>query len=401
MENCFSSIAPLTYNIYSKNKVFESAKMNQKAPTIRIKIDSNLSEINFEGMDLSRTIIPIKNSAVYSGKKILKFNCKSAAFIFDKWKKKGIDRPVLLASVSSATGLLTFEKGKYFGKIMVLATPGKDSCDVINETDLEVYLGSVVSKEMNQSWPIEALKAQAVAARTYAYQKLQTQQVSRELGREAYFDIESSEKHQVGGDFFEGNKETKRATFSTRGEILALKNGKITPTFFHAKCGGHTLLPETVWESKVSGYESVVCPFCNGHGKGAWVNVISKKELRGFLLWLKKKGHIQKMDDDKINYSSIRIIAEENIKKFITLYLGIDSIKIQRPLLRRYFGRGLAQSNNFKIIEDENGFKLIGEGLGHGVGMCQLGALDMAQSGRSYKEILKHYFPNHELVRVY
>ena len=78
-------------------------------------------------------------------------------------------------------------------------------------------------------------------------------------------------------------------------------------------------------------------------------------------------------------------------------------IVIKKPLFRRYFGRFVFPSNNFEMNWDnkKNSFVVSGSGLGHGVGMCQLGALDMAKKGWSYRKILTHYFPGHKLEKAY
>jgi len=91
---------------------------------------------------------------------------------------------------------------------------------------------------MNPKWPLEALKAQAVAARTYALHKMRTQQVTKELGAEAFYDLESSEKHQVGGNFFDATTTTNLASAETKGEVLTTSSGQIQPIFFTQNAEG-------------------------------------------------------------------------------------------------------------------------------------------------------------------
>ena len=88
---------------------------------------------------------------------------------------------------------------------------------------------------MNANWPVEALKAQAIAARTYALEKINSNFMSRVLGRTAHFDLENSEKHQVMGTFFDQTLSTVKATYATKGLVLVNKKKRLLPIFYHSK----------------------------------------------------------------------------------------------------------------------------------------------------------------------
>jgi stage II sporulation protein D len=88
-------------------------------------------------------------------------------------------------------------------------------------------------------------------------------------------------------------------------------------------------------------------------------------------------------------------------KNSLKIYLDSKPLVLKKPLLRRYFGRFTMASNNFKLVQLKKGFRVDGQGLGHGVGRCQLGALDLADRGWDFKQILAHYFPGHKLLKLY
>jgi stage II sporulation protein D len=345
---------------------------------VRVRIAKSVPVVRISGTDLSNFIFPKNLKTEYPGKKTIQFNCLESRFNL---------KPTLFASLTSKDGLLDYEDQKYQGKVLVISKDKGRSCDVINETSMESYLSPLLAKEMNSTWPIEALKAQAVAARTYAFSK---------ISKNNLFDIESSERNQVGGQFFDANQNTVRAANFTKGEILVTESGKVTPIFFHAKCGGKTLRPDQVWEKSVIGYESVACPFCDHHGRGSWSNTITNERFGNFLVFLERKKYI-----DKLTSGKVFVPNNDELKTQVRIYIGEKFYTFNKSLFRNYFGRVLVPSNFFKIVQRGNKIELTGKGLGHGVGLCQLGGLDMAQKGYDYKTILSHYFPHHLIRKIY
>ncbi len=365
------------------------------SPRIRVKIASSLNKVLVSGFDLKKVLFVNSTKKSYPGRKGLKFNCDKISKIFKK--KSNSKKPILLASLNSPTGLISFEDQKYKGQLHILGNKSNDKCDVVNEVNMEDYISGLLAKEMNKVWPIEALKAQAVAARSYAIYKMISKQVSKQAGYEVYYDLENSEKHQVNGDFFDTNKNTFKASKDTEGEVLITPNGRLVPIFFHAKCGGKTLRPEQVWENKISGYEKRDCPYCHNHGTKTWNSKLNSRQLQKFVKWLKRKEHIKvRYDTDKILFAS-----DSLSKDTVRMYYGDQFFNLNKSLFRRYFGRRMFPSNNFNLFQNKKMVSFTGEGLGHGVGLCQLGALDMAQMGWGYKKILSHYFPKHKLEKIY
>jgi len=363
-------------------------------PLISVRVGKSLRQILVTGLDLKRHLLFNNDIKTYTGKKTVKFNCETFTTL-NKQKNK----PILLATLESPTGLLSYGNEKFQGMFKVITSPKGDSCDIVNEVPMEAYISTLLTKEMNPKWPIEALKAQAVAARTYALHKMKTQQVTKELGSEAYYDLESSEKHQVGGNFFDATETTNLASFETKGEVLTTQTGRIQPIFFHAKCGGKTLRPDQVWHNREEGYQSVNCPFCHDIGPKGWTNFISRERLKSFFLWASEQGYLkERLTGD---FSSIVLVPDEIDKFTVNFYINDRPYIVEKAVLRKYFGRVLFPSNSFAIKAQGTSIAIIGEGLGHGVGLCQMGAFAMAMKGWSYKKILAHYFPGHVLKKMY
>lgn len=378
-----------------KNIEKTSSSQQYNPFNIRVKVGAALPELQVAGMDIERVIYASNNTKKFVGRKRIKFNCQN----FSR-NNKGHDllkNRYLLASLNSSTGLLSFNEHKYQGEIHVVSNPKTEGCDVVNELPLDTYISSLLSREMNSSWPIEALKAQAVAARSYAVHKILSKQVSRGYGEEAYYDLENSEKHQVSGNFFDATARTAKASQSTRGEVLVAKDGKVVPTFFHASCGGHTLRPEQVWENPISGYGNVRCEACAN--KNAWDGEVDKERTEKFVSWLQKKEIISK----NVEIKTFVFLPSDEKSNIVRLYINDRPYLIKKSHFSRYFGRKLVGSNNFKLTYNKvkKAMSITGKGLGHGVGMCQIGAKRMADKNITYKEILAHYFPGLKLVKLY
>lgn len=363
-------------------------------PIVSVRIGKSLRSILVTGLDLKRHLLFNNDIRSYTGKKTVKFNCET----FTSLNRKR-NEPILLATLESPTGLLSYAKDKYQGMFKIITSAKGDSCDIVNEIPMEAYISSLLTKEMNPKWPIQALKAQAVAARTYALHKIKTQQVTKELGSEAYYDLESSEKHQVGGNFFDATETTNTASNETKGEVLVTESGKVQPIFFHSKCGGRTLRPDQVWHNRVESYQSVNCPFCNEIGPKSWNNIISRDRLKSFFLWASENNYLkEKLSGD---LSSIVLVPDQLDKFTVNFYINDRPYIIEKSVLRKFFGRFIFPSNAFSLSKEGEGVRIAGEGLGHGVGLCQMGAFAMAMRGWSYKKILAHYFPGHVLKKMY
>lgn len=367
------------------------ASANAAVPDVKVLIAKSLKNILVEGMDLQKTIHAQKKTQQYAGRKSISFNCQPSRL---RSKNNLQAKPLLVASLSSPTGLISWGKVKYQGQLQLLTNPGHESCDLVNLIPMEAYLTTLLSKEMNGTWPVEALKAQAVAARTYAYDR-----IKKGMGvesQEKLYHIESSEKDQVSGNFLDVTNKTLQAAKETEGEILVGPSGKIAPAFFHSKCGGKTLRPDQVWGGVEEGYRSVNCTFCQKTGMKDW-----KHQLKGQKLTSMVDQVLKRYYSDEVHGSDIRLMPDSLENSELRLYVGDRLHIIKKSYIRNLAGRETLPSNNFIMAQKNNEVYVKGQGYGHGVGLCQLGALELAKRGYDYRQILSFYFPRHKMRKAY
>lgn len=361
-------------------------------PNVKILLDKNVSTLRVSGLDLKSELPLKKQTKLFKGQHTLKINCLLP-------HNKFPSSPQLVASLGSQTGLTSIGKKKYSGRLHVWINPEKKGCLLVQETNMETYLANLLSKEMNSEWPMEVLKAQAVAARTFALYRLQKK------GAQEVYHLENSEKDQVGGHFLEGTMKTHMAALSTRGEVLKNSENKLVPAFFHAKCGGRTFGPQYIWQNPISGYKSVKCPYCHETGPGRFKKSVTKTRFLKFLHWLDKKKMISSLPKG-FEKKYIGIMPGQKFSPQIVLYFEDKPLSINKGHFRKYFGRFLIPSNFFKLgvkklKNKKTMVQFLGEGRGHGVGLCQIGALQLAKRGMKYKNILAHYYPQFSVKKHY
>lgn len=353
--------------------------------TVKVRVAKNLQKVMLEGVDITRNVIATQSKKSFNGFRKISINCNGL-------KKARSVRPQYLATLTSQTGLIGFERKQFMGEMHVVTSEDGNSCDVVNEMDLDDYIATLLAKEMNASWPLEALKAQAIAARTYALHHM----LISGLKNDTLFDMENSEKFQVNGTFNDVTASTIEASKDTAGLVLTNRDGDLVPAFFHASCGGTTLIPSDVWSNKVKGYKTVRCDYCQK--KKNWDSKITKYRFKKFLLWAMKKGYLEKENLKKRLY----LYPDKKNAKAIYVKNGDNKIKIKKSLFRRYFGRVEFPSNHFYMVDIEGaGLQFVGKGNGHGVGLCQVGALGLAQKKMGHREILAHYFPKLNILKLY
>jgi len=346
-------------------------------PEINVKIGSKVKHLKITSTDDFDFYFLRGSHRHKSTQKKLEFDCN--------FNVSSQNKTVLFASLVSKNNSadLVFEN-KGFGGHIKLATSSDRGCDVIQSIKVDSYLESLLSKEMNGSWPIEALKAQAVAARSYALDKIKNTTDSN-------FNIISGEVHQVSGSSEDVTSKTKLAVKQTFGEILSNNEDVLVPGYYHAECGGRTFNPIDVWSGHIFDYKSTNCPYCHKKvQKKFWKKKINEKAMISFI----KKYHGDKISE----INEVEIIDHKKVHMKIN---GKNYIFLPSDFRKNMLSLGL-RSNNFFFSKYKNKkFYITGSGRGHGVGMCQLGALRMAELGYNYKEILNFYYPKLNVKKVY
>lgn len=257
----------------------------------------------------------------------------------------------------------------------------KGFLEIVNEIDLEQYLEGVVESEAGPGQKIEYYKVQAIISRTYAIK---------------YWD-----KHKSSGfNLCDGTHcqaylhKRNQSSFIdsavkyTRQIILQDSANQLSSTFFHANCGGQTCEPDVVWNQRIEGFSSFRDTFCVHTSQAKWTKKIPLKDWFSFI-------------EDKYNFPTWDSMSyeravnfEQNERKafYINPVYGI-------PLrdLRESFK---LKSTFFSCRKDGEFLVLDGKGFGHGVGLCQEGAMNMAKHGYKYQQILSFYYPNSKLAEI-
>jgi len=255
---------------------------------------------------------------------------------------------------------------------------------VVNRIDVEDYIRGVLYHEISHKWHIEAIKAQAIAVRTYA---LYVAQESK--GKD--FDMTSDIYSQVYGGATSEKWKTDKGANLTKGQVLTY-NGKIFPTYYHATCAGHTEDAAVLWNINIPPLKGVFCNFCKGSPHYYW-----KREMK--LAELEKK--LQDAGYKVSNIISIRPYKIDPSGRYLLVKINNAAGNIELPAkdFRNIAGPNTIRSNKFKA-EIKGGFAVFtGIGWGHGVGLCQWGTKYLAEKGRSADEILKFYYPQAEIEK--
>jgi stage II sporulation protein D len=281
-------------------------------------------------------------------------------------------------------GKVTVDGRPYPGSIRVIRAGERVA--VINIVDIETYLAGVVGGEMPANWPREALKAQAVAARTYA--------LSFQQGRtDAEWDLTSTVEDQVyrGGP---PQRSVLEAVNATRGQVL-LHEGRLFPAFFHSTCGGHTESPGvTLAKPEFDFLEGVPCEFCAKSPYAEWSERISRRELSATLA----------LADGSVGSLIIGVLVttgENSSGRAVKVSWSGGETLVPIVDFRRAVGWMRVKSGRFECRVEGDALVFAGRGLGHGAGMCQYGCKGMAEAGYTYDRILAHYYRNTVLEKAY
>ncbi|AEM77682.1 stage II sporulation protein D [Thermoanaerobacter wiegelii] len=271
----------------------------------------------------------------------------------------------------------------------------------IQKMDLEEYVKGVVAAEMPAEFEMEALKAQAVAARTYVLSKeiaLGGKGCDLHPGADVCTDSEHCQawqsegelKEKWGENFDKYYAKISQAVEDTKGLVLVYDDALIVPAY-HAISGGKTENSEDVWQSKIPYLRSVVSPGEEAASKYKTTVIVSKEE---FINKLKQKEPSLKLDNSNI-LNQIKDVERTQVGHVKTLKIG--NITFNGKDIKEIFN---LNSTNFSFEAQGNNIVITVIGYGHGVGMSQYGANAMAKQGKKFDEILKYYYTGIEIVKI-
>ncbi|MDD5327829.1 MAG: SpoIID/LytB domain-containing protein [Phycisphaerae bacterium] len=295
---------------------------------------------------------------------------------------------------------------EYRGKLEIILNPDSNSFDAINLVPLEPYLAGVISAEMPNYWEPEALKAQAITARTYCLY------IKNRFGDGRNWDVTKTQANQRYLGVSAESTQVWEAVNRTHGQVLVCKqaNGteELFPAYYGSSCGGHTENSKNVFGDSLAPLVGVSCPYCESVAKADffyWPTV-----------WFDKASVTEKLLK---RYPKLTELAEVNDINCIgqSNYEGFSRLtRIQ--LIGSTGKKGYLRAEDFRLAIDPSGQKIKsascriintgdkwafvqGRGFGHGVGMCQCGAEGMAREGKTAKQILSYYYPGSKMRKVY
>ena len=283
----------------------------------------------------------------------------------------------------------------------------------INTIDLEDYLCSVISSEMNANSPMELLKAHAIISRSWAIRAM-------ENPNHEGFHVCADDHCQRYEGLRRMNERAVEAVRATAGQVL-MYDGKVCDCRYHKCCGGKTEIWSTCWEDiDVPYIRSVECPYCNP----AYI----RKSAQGISVL---RTSLNDYDQETTDFHDWQVsYTAEELGEIIQSKSGIDfgSILDIVPLkrgasgriyqlkivgskhteiigkelkIRLWLSRSCLYSSWFDVEKGSSSFVLRGHGWGHGAGLCQIGAAVMAAEGKTYEEILSYYYRGAALQHIH
>ena len=331
--------------------------------------------------------------------------------------------------------------GKYYrGSIKLIKN--NNNYYIINRVSLEEYLYGVVPKEIPSSAPLEALKAQAIVSRSYSLSNL-----NKHI-KDGY-NLCDSTHCQVYGGYSAEKDSTNTAVDETKGMILEY-NDRAVDAVFHSSSGGHTESSENVWGTKIPYLVAVKDPFSLNAPNSNWnitfTNSVIVNNLRNNNIEIQDLIDIEVLDrtesgraktikvvasdktvllsGDKFrsimgnsNFKSTLFSIEKNydtdrVVKSTLSKNGIEDIDFSSSTIMIMTNNGIKNldkssinvlnslgQTNIKIDTKASSFSFVGKGYGHGVGMSQYGAIEMAKEGYNYEQILQYYYKDIKIVQ--
>jgi stage II sporulation protein D len=396
---------------------------------IRVRVNEGASVVRVRGYDLriydqsSGTSPGGRHLAVASDRESdWEFRCEDGRIRAQRLGGAGASSFDLAepAVIRSPSGFIQYQ-GKPYREELRIFTAGS-LCEVVNQVDLEKYLEGLVNAEFSSRWNEESIGAQVVAARTYALFQIRQARTDN-----MHYDIDSSTHDQVYDGSMKEDVRSARVVEKTRGWVLTVKTKKgVSPlkAYYHSTCGGITELPDKVWGTSNAGFRRVVCPYCAHSPRAHWsfdltaaeitdsLRRAGRSDVTDFSKWPKDwkllldKGHLRSIRIGSYDPSGR---VEQVSLSFGVGSLGAESIRewtMSGARFRQWVGPAKFMSTSFQLqLVSPNGrelsWRFTGRGNGHGVGMCQYGAKTMGEKGFKTAAILKFYYPDAVMKKLW
>lgn len=295
----------------------------------------------------------------------------------------GTFQKVMLIQNNESTSLVLTPKNPvlkqrgYEGDFEIFATT--KGLTIVNLVDIDSYLAGVVESEGGGGRRIEYYKVQALMSRTYALKYLGKH-------KKEGFDLCDRVHCQAYHNKLRFSTDIETAVRETHNLVMVDYTNKLIDAYFHANCGGQTCEPQLVWNEKIPYLKTFIDTFCAYTKNADWEKRVSKQVWRDFLV---SKFNFP-VDDSVYSHMMYTFNQPQRMAFYLHPVFGI-------PLrdVREEFG---LKSTFFNCHPEGDEIVFRGRGYGHGVGLCQEGAIKMARYGYDFKQIARYYFPNINII---
>jgi len=376
---------------------YEIIKDKTNIPSVKVLIYENLQSIDISIED-EFLILNSKNEVVKNIKNGVKkaqiiYEEKEDSFvvttpnIYDNLKNKEI-------RISSVVGNPIKLNDRYYLGELIFYQLKANTFFIVNQLELETYLLGVLPGETVDTFNLEAVKAQAIASRTYALSEIQTSKNTK-------WHIKNTTKSQVFVGTSAVNEKFNKAVIETRGIIMIDKDRPFR-AYFSSSCGGATAnLSSMPWEKEKSTIMvGRPCEYCakTKPTNFNWVAKFSKSTIQKALqdYGLKEMAtiaDIKILKQDSFGRVWELEIIDDNKKQYV-----LNALRFRNEVIKESFK---LRSCLFTVSMDAQNVTFNGVGWGHGVGLCQYGSQGMALEGKTFADILKFYYDNVPFYKFY
>jgi len=269
---------------------------------------------------------------------------------------------------------------------------------VVNAIPLEDYIACVVDSEMPREFGVEARKAQAIVARSYALAQMQN---ANDL---AFYDLHASTRSQKyngrkylssDGRLLAGDStESRQLAYETAGMVCTYQ-GKLFCTYYSAVCGGRTSVGNDFFSDAAPPHQSVPCEWCSDAPLHRWQSLRTNAEVQEKL---RRYWTQQGTKFNTLTALQVGPTPHPGGVAQVSMSDGKQTLTLPATTLRRILGTTDLYSHHFQVEKQGTNWIFTGSGFGHGVGLCQWGARGMDHAGKNGLEILAQYYPGAEVV---
>lgn len=307
----------------------------------------------------------------YNGRLALKIQGKKALLADSVCFRETTSNNKFILSNSTGDNKVYLYSGNLFCR------PDLETIVLVNDCNIEEYIAGVVRTEGGPGRNAEFFKTQAVLARTYTY---------RNLGRhtaDGYNLCDATHCQAFNG--ITGESVIHGAVYDTRGKVIVTPDSNLIISAFHSNCGGQTSSSGYVWMLSLPYLKGVTDPYCTGSRNAVWEKKVDLDDWKRVLAANGYAGNSK-------NASGFSFTQTSRMMSYTT---GTFSIPFN--VLRNLLG---LRSAWFSVVPSGDSLLLKGRGYGHGVGLCQEGAMVMADKGFTSDQIIKFYYPGVQLINI-